>query len=309
MGFLNIYKNNPTAGGSDGMKVATGNPILTPYLDLAAGASADIKLALRCDSGKKTLGQTTITPISPGTTLSAAVVAGSQEVVVASAAKLQANNLISIGSGDTKETVRIAALAGTTVTLASALANDQAAGAAVVSQSRFRISLANEANGSAGTFGTAGAALVLPYLATPLNVAASNITTGGSLVAGDYSYRVTAFNANGETLASVAAAVTVPSGTATNMVALSWDAVTGATGYKIYGRTAGAELLIGTATDVAFTDTGSVTPTGALPEISAVQISDKNRVIYARIQAVAAETTPYKDVSSSLQFSSLVGDA
>ena len=309
MGFLNLYKNNPTAGGTDGVKVVTGNPILTPYLDLATSAIADIKLALRCDSGKKTLSATTITPISPSTTLSAAVIAGSQEIVVASADKLQASNLISVGAGTTKETVRIAAVSGTTLTLASALVNDQAAGAAVVSQSRFRISLANEANGSTGVFGTAGAALVLPYLATPQNVLASNITTGGSLVAGAYSYRVSACNANGETLSSAAAGITVPSGTATNMVAISWDAVTGATSYKIYGRTAGAELLIGMATDVAFTDTGAVTPAGALPETSAVQINDKNRIIYARVQAIEAEAIPYKDVSSSLQFSSTIGDA
>ena len=30
MGVLGIYKNNPTAGETDGTKVVAGNPIITP---------------------------------------------------------------------------------------------------------------------------------------------------------------------------------------------------------------------------------------------------------------------------------------
>ena len=51
-------------------------------------------------------------------------------------------------------------------------------------------------------------------------------------------------------------------------VAVNWGAVTGATGYKVYGRSTGAELLMATITSGAtttWTDNGSVTPSGAMP--------------------------------------------
>lgn len=54
--------------------------------------------------------------------------------------------------------------------------------------------------------------------------------------------------------------------TNTNTVTVNWGAVTGATGYKIYGRTSGGHLFIATVGNVtAYIDTGSVTPAGALP--------------------------------------------
>lgn len=47
---------------------------------------------------------------------------------------------------------------------------------------------------------------------------------------------------------------------------MNWTKVTGATGYKVYGRATGAQQLLATVGDVAtWTDTGSVTPSGALP--------------------------------------------
>ena len=45
MGVLGIYKNNPTAGETDGTKVVAGNPIITPFLDMASNAATEIKLA------------------------------------------------------------------------------------------------------------------------------------------------------------------------------------------------------------------------------------------------------------------------
>jgi hypothetical protein len=56
-------------------------------------------------------------------------------------------------------------------------------------------------------------------------------------------------------------------GTTTGSVALAWTAVPGATGYNVYGRTPGAELKMTPSPTSAttFTDTGSVTPSGALP--------------------------------------------
>lgn len=101
-------------------------------------------------------------------------------------------------------------------------------------------------------------------LATPVNAAFTTATTGGTLAAGTYSYRVSATNAAGETLASTATAITTTGATST--VTVNWGAVAGATGYKVYGRVAGSELLIASVGAVTtYTDDGSITPAGALP--------------------------------------------
>lgn len=103
-------------------------------------------------------------------------------------------------------------------------------------------------------------------LATPVNAALSTASTGGSLAAGTYWYRVTATNDIGETLGSTETSQVVPAGTSTNTVTVNWNSVTGATGYKVYGRTSGGELFIASVGAVAtYTDTGSITPSGALP--------------------------------------------
>jgi hypothetical protein len=86
-------------------------------------------------------------------------------------------------------------------------------------------------------------------------------------------YRVTAFNLAGESLASTVVSAStdhvflIPG---LSSVTLSWNAVPGATGYKVYGRSAlvaldsrGSELFLGTSPAVAspsFTDTLLITP-------------------------------------------------
>ena len=308
MSDMNLYKNNPTAGGADGVPVVTGNPVRTPFLDLASDETADIVLALRCSTGYRSRQATVITPTAAETTLAAAAAAGDQTISAASVGGLVVNNRIAIGSGDTQEIKRITAISDTTITLDSVLANAQASGAAVVCQSKYQIALAKDSGGVAGTFGDFGAALTLPYLDTPENLQLSTAITGGSLAAGDYAYRVSAYDANGETIACAAATITVPSGTSTNTVMLSWDAVSGATGYKVYGRTAGSTLLIATVTTNTYTDNGSVTPSGALPTTSAVQITDVNTLVHARFRAVSAEVVPYNDPSAGLSIAYKVGE-
>jgi hypothetical protein len=64
MSKIKIYKDNPTAGGTNGTLVSSGTglaPISTGVLraDLNE-VSANIKLAVRCDSGYETSGNTTI---------------------------------------------------------------------------------------------------------------------------------------------------------------------------------------------------------------------------------------------------------
>lgn len=103
--------------------------------------------------------------------------------------------------------------------------------------------------------------MTITALATPVN---ATFTPGtGTLGTATYYYRVSAINANGETLASTetSLAITGPAG-----VNVNWGAITGATGYKVYGRTTGAEQLIATVGQVTtYLDDGSITPSGALP--------------------------------------------
>ncbi len=113
-------------------------------------------------------------------------------------------------------------------------------------------------------------ALTVNALATPVNAAFSTATTGGSLTAATYYYRVTAVNSAGETLASTETSQVVPAGTATNVVVVNWGAVTGAASYNVYGRTTGAETKITASigtTGLTYTDTGS-SLSGALPTVN-----------------------------------------
>jgi len=78
---------------------------------------------------------------------------------------------------------------------------------------------------------------VYTALTTPTGLTVAAQGTTGSTA---YSYRVSAFNDVGETLASTSVAIANGNATlnATNYNKLDWTAVTGATGYNIYGRTA-----------------------------------------------------------------------
>jgi hypothetical protein len=97
---------------------------------------------------------------------------------------------------------------------------------------------------------------------------ASTNSVGGHLAPGSYSYRISASSSAGDTDVSPEVTQVVPIGTNTNSVALQWQPVPGATGYKIYGRTTGAEQLLATlvgSTTVVYLDDGSVSPSGAIP--------------------------------------------
>jgi len=122
--------------------------------------------------------------------------------------------------------------------------------------------------------------LVVTVLAAPTNSAFTAATTGGTLAPGTYYYRVCALDAIGTSLASTETSIVVPAGSSTNTVTVNWSGVQQATSYKVYGRTSGAEQLIGTTVGwvLTFVDTGSVTPSGALPTTNTtgqVQIGGK----------------------------------
>ena len=108
---------------------------------------------------------------------------------------------------------------------------------------------------------------VTAVMAAPVQSATSTSTTGGTLAAGTYFYKVTALNAAGETVGSNEQSQ-VTTGT-TSTVTVSWGAVTGATSYRVYRGTAtNAEnvfyAVAGGAT-VTFTDTGAASTAGTPP--------------------------------------------
>jgi len=118
---------------------------------------------------------------------------------------------------------------------------------------------------STGQANSSGA-LVINGLSVPSPVLTSQ-SSGGTLGAGTYAYRVTATNSLGETGPSAEQTITVSSGTA-NQVTVAWAQISGATGYRLYGRAAGLEQLIGSVTGgatVSFIDTGATTPSGSMP--------------------------------------------
>ena len=65
--MIHIYKNNPTAGGTDGTMVSegtNGNPIIIGPLDASKNEeSTPLTLGIRCDSGYATASNTVITPM------------------------------------------------------------------------------------------------------------------------------------------------------------------------------------------------------------------------------------------------------
>lgn len=128
-------------------------------------------------------------------------------------------------------------------------------------------------------------------MATPVNATHTTATTGGSLTAATYYYRVSAINALGETLASTETSIVVPGGTSTNIVTVKWAAVTGATGYRVYGRATGAELFIAEVGVVLqYVDTGAITPAGALPAANTTAGG-----IPPDVYALVKQATPGKD--------------
>ncbi len=105
-------------------------------------------------------------------------------------------------------------------------------------------------------------------ITTPVNLAITPTGTTGST---HYSYRVSAFNNNGETLACVSVQTTTGNATlsSTNYNALAWDAVTNAVGYVVYGRKIRADNGLGesklaTVTTNSYNDTGADTPSSTI---------------------------------------------
>lgn len=108
-------------------------------------------------------------------------------------------------------------------------------------------------------------------LATPGSIFLGPVSAGGFLAAGTYSYRVSAYDESGYTIAS--ASTTTNTTGSTSTITVAWGAVTGAAGYAIYGRTLGSEQLLVEvdSNHLQWTDTGGLTSGYGNPPATAWQ--------------------------------------
>lgn len=112
-------------------------------------------------------------------------------------------------------------------------------------------------------------------LAAPTQNNPTTATTGGTLAAATYYYKITAINGQGETTGSNEKSIATTGSTSKNT--LSWAAVTGATGYRIYRSTsAGAEKLLATVGAVlTYADTGTAVGTTSVPSTNTAAADDE----------------------------------
>lgn len=96
----------------------------------------------------------------------------------------------------------------------------------------------------------------------PTGLALNRVGAAGTT---QYRYVVTATNANGETTSSSEVRTSTGNSTldGSNYNALTWDAVDGASGYKVYRAGEGADLsLLATTSGTSYDDQGTATPDG-----------------------------------------------
>jgi hypothetical protein len=140
--------------------------------------------------------------------------------------------------------------------------------------SKTALTIQNASSGNLLTADTTnmrlGVNVTYAAMGTPSGLAVGAATAGGSLTASAvYKYKVTAIDsAGGETAASSEASGTVgASGTQT--LPVTWTAVTGASGYRVYrtaaNGAANSEVYLTTVLTNSFTDTGSLTAGTATP--------------------------------------------
>lgn len=121
-----------------------------------------------------------------------------------------------------------------------------------------------------------------PILRTPTVTTASR-EAGGSLPDGTYAYRIVA---EGIARGTATPLVTIRSTASTEAVVnasggasairIRWQAVSGATGYRVYGRASGAQSLYWLVTTTEFVDTGAAGTTAAVPTTQGTVWNVKN---------------------------------
>jgi hypothetical protein len=83
----------------------------------------------------------------------------------------------------------------------------------------------------------------------------SSASSGGTLLAGIYSYMVTAVFSSGAEAPGTVASLTVASGL-TNTITVSWSLYSGASSYNVYGRDGSGVRLLKNVTGTSYVDTG-----------------------------------------------------
>lgn len=134
-------------------------------------------------------------------------------------------------------------------------------------------------------------------MSTPTGLTVGAATSGGALTASAvYGYKVAAIDsAGGETTATAEVSGTVgASGTQT--LPVSWTAVTGASGYKVYrtaaNGAANSEVYLTTVIKTSFTDSGSITPGSATPPASTTAYVSANNSSSSLQQSIGGLGTP-----------------
>jgi hypothetical protein len=107
----------------------------------------------------------------------------------------------------------------------------------------------------------------------------------GSLPAGQYKYAITAVTPYGETTPSPATAITTDSSGA---VAVSWQPVSGAQGYRVYGRTDSRGLLA-TLSGTRYLDNGSTNPGAAAPTTNTAGSPDRGCATWTPTSTLVSE--------------------
>lgn len=118
-----------------------------------------------------------------------------------------------------------------------------------------------------------------PVLSTPGSAQAIAVS-GGSLPAGTYTYRVVAYGpcGNGVTCRSTASANVSASLGTTGSVKISWSGVSGATSYRVYGRTSSSLSQYWTASGTTVTDAGVAGTASSVPTTTGTKWTVKNLV-------------------------------
>ena len=113
-----------------------------------------------------------------------------------------------------------------------------------------------------------------PIVPTPSGVVAS-AGSGGTLAAGTYGYRVLARRPVASNTASSAQSAQVTATVvAGGKVTITWKPVSGATGYRVYGRTVGSQAMYWTVTGTSFTDIGAAGTVGSAPAATVWQVKN-----------------------------------
>lgn len=130
--------------------------------------------------------------------------------------------------------------------------------------------------------------------------ATSTSTSGGTLAAATYSYRIAWLYGTLVSAPSPAKTQVTTGATSTVTIDVTGLVPAGATQWRVYGRTGGSELLMGTQNlpgTLTFIDDGSGTPAGALPtdtgNVNLLMMSQPNLTNVARATTVKGATPGY----------------